>query len=97
MEIRTWKELSRYGAIRLFECSKDKQYLTITCYDTLCYSCTNCKDKVIAIDPDGGPFFGVNSVISHHNQSFIITSIISYTKPKTILTILVKVKEYKSY
>jgi hypothetical protein len=91
MEIRAWKDSSRYGAIRLFEWSKDKQYITITCYDTLCYSCTNCKDKIIAINPDGGPYFGVGSVISHQKQSFIITSIVSYTKQKNILTILVKV------
>jgi hypothetical protein len=82
---------SRYGAKREYILLKDQ--ILVKCYDTSYYSMSTDKNgTIISVDPDGGPYIGVNKIITINNIEYIVTNINKYKKDsKGVLNILVDV------
>jgi len=81
---------SRYNTKREYILQKDQ--ILVKCYDTLYYSMTMDKDKIVtAVDPDGGPYMCINRIITIDNINYIVTKINKYKKIKDVLNILVDV------
>ena len=84
----TWTNYSRYGALRSYVLSENKEELVITCDDVIYYSIS----PGLSIDPDGGPYLEVNQPIMYDNVTLMIKEILSYKRiTKTRLVITLKV------
>ena len=82
---------SRYGAKREYILLKDQ--ILVKCYDTSYYSMSTDKNgTIISVDPDGGPYIGVNKIITINKIDYVVTNINKYEKDsKGVLNILVDV------
>lgn len=82
---------SRYGTKREYILLKDQ--ILVKCYDTSYYSMsTNKNGETLSVDPDGGPYIGVNKIITIDNMEYIVTKINKYNKDtNNVLNILVDV------
>jgi hypothetical protein len=79
-----WTEKSRYNTLRHYKVSSDEKTLTVTCDGVLYYSCTgDLKEKLEAVDPDGGPYLCIGRVIEHDCQKWTIQNIRSHEKKKS--------------
>ena len=82
-----WSETSRHGSLRTYEISD--MILTVTCHKVTqyAYSLDN-ENHVQSVDPDGGPYLSVGSVIGN----WIIEEILSHRKNKSIATFVCRVR-----
>jgi hypothetical protein len=74
-----WSETSRAGTLRIYVVNKST--LTVFCYDITSYAFSLDSDqKVTSVDPDGGPYLSVGSII---RDKWVITRVQSHRKNKS--------------
>ena len=75
-----WTDTSRYHSFREYEISKEDTTLTVICHD-VSYSFSEKEKEIISVDPVGGPYLAVGTVITNiQNQKWVIQRIISHKK-----------------
>jgi len=74
-----WLDKSRYGHLREYEYSEEKNQLKVICHHVMYCSYTQMvdSDKIIGIDPDGGPCLEVNRNVYNGDERFLIRDIVS--------------------
>ena len=74
-----WTATSRYGKLRTYEYFQESHTLTVVCYNVLYCSYSNDvgSSEIKAVDPDGGPYLGIGTIVYKGDKSFIIRKIIS--------------------
>lgn len=77
-----WSETSRHGSLRTYEISD--MILTVTCHDVTQYSYSlDAEQRVRSVDPEGGPYLSVGSIV---HEMWVICEIVSHHKNKSIAT-----------
>ena len=83
-----WSETSRAGTIRIYTV-KDS-LLTVICYDITSYAFSlDSNENVTSVDPDGGPYLSVGSII---RNKWTITRVKSHRKNKLDATFVFEVR-----
>ena len=74
-----WSETSRAGTARIYVVKGS--LLTVTCHEITSYAFSLDSDQnVTSVDPDGGPYLSVGSIIQ---DKWVITRIQSHRKNKS--------------
>ena len=74
-----WSETSRHGTLRIYVVNKST--MTVICHDITSYAFSLDSDKkVTSLDPDGGPYLSVGSII---RDKWTITRVKSHHKNKS--------------
>lgn len=91
-----WSDKSRYGDDRKFSFDDHTGILEVVCYNSLYYSFNLGKDqKVVSVDPDGGPYMGICSKLFVENNVIVIDEILENEYNKKSKKLFVKIKAHK--
>ena len=83
-----WSETSRAGTIRIY--AVKGSLLTVTCHEITSYAFSLDSDKkVTSVDPDGGPYLSVGSII---RDKWTITRVQSHRKNKSVAMFVFEVR-----
>ena len=75
-----WSDTSRLGTLRIYV--RNDTTLTLICHGVYSYAFSMDDDKnVISVDPTGGPYLGIGSIIQ---DKWVITRIKSHHKKHSI-------------
>ena len=74
-----WVDKGRNGHLREYEYSEEHNLLKVICHRVLYCSYTQKvgSEKIIAVDPDGGPHFRIGRTIYNGDNLFMIRDIVS--------------------
>ena len=78
--VRQWTVISRLRTLRTYTLSNDT--LTVICQGVFSYAFSFEGDRVVSVDPTGGPYFKIGSIVSYQDDKWVIQRIVSHHKKK---------------
>ena len=83
-----WSETSRAGTLRIYVVNKST--MTVICHDITSYAFSLDSNQIVtSVDPDGGPYLSVGSLI---RDKWTITRVKSHRKNKSDATFVFEVR-----